>query len=264
MDGTYVQRGFLPRWLATFVGVAAALALTFVAFWMAHKPTVTTGATERVVAAAATLTPAPSPALTPPPPTASPAQSPKTHSADSGGAKATTAAKPPQDTAATAVNRLAADDPSGRHICYRVFLAGDGWQPPVCDGTMAGTTDQEKPITSINIAVYGVAGSAANAFVHDPASTNGQPKWQPTGWTAVIADGKDNYIGSSAKDAPNMSGFGINVGSGRICQIDHINAAADWGAQSCDGPRGAYNFGGTLINSRWLSAVKFTVPEASS
>ncbi|MHC3472986.1 ricin-type beta-trefoil lectin domain protein, partial [Streptomyces sp. 7R007] len=67
VEGTYVQRGFLPRWLATFFGVFLALAITFVMLWIAYKPSVSSGATESVVEAGGALTPSPTPtpALTP-------------------------------------------------------------------------------------------------------------------------------------------------------------------------------------------------------
>ncbi|GGJ64331.1 hydrogenase expression protein [Streptomyces brasiliensis] len=60
-EGTYVQRGFLPRWLATFFGVFVALAITFVLLWTAYKPSVNTGATEKPVEAGATLSPSTTP-----------------------------------------------------------------------------------------------------------------------------------------------------------------------------------------------------------
>jgi hypothetical protein len=67
VEGTYIQRGFLPRWLATFFGVVTALAITFVMLWIAYKPAVSSGATEKPVEAGNTLapTPTPTPALTP-------------------------------------------------------------------------------------------------------------------------------------------------------------------------------------------------------
>ncbi|MCF3137165.1 hydrogenase expression protein HypA, partial [Streptomyces olivochromogenes] len=170
---------------------------------------------------------------------------------------ATTTARPPQDTAATAVNRLAGSDPSGRHICYRAYVSGQGWQRPVCDGTMAGTTGQNKPIKALNIAVTGTGGSDANAFRHDPESTDGQGKWVKQ-WTGITADGRNNYIGSTKKSAPYMTGFAINIGSGRICQTAKVRGAA-WGGQGCADPRPDFVFGGTLENTRWLEAVKFTV-----
>ncbi|MEU6555524.1 RICIN domain-containing protein [Streptomyces sp. NPDC046915] len=61
VEGTYVQRGFLPRWLATFFGVFTALAVTFVMLWIAYKPNVGTGATEKTVEAGTTLAPSPTP-----------------------------------------------------------------------------------------------------------------------------------------------------------------------------------------------------------
>ncbi|MFG2792154.1 ricin-type beta-trefoil lectin domain protein [Streptomyces sp. NPDC048419] len=66
VEGTYIQRGFLPRWLATFFGVVTALAITFVMLWIAYKPAVNSGATEKPVEAGNTLapTPTPTPALT--------------------------------------------------------------------------------------------------------------------------------------------------------------------------------------------------------
>ncbi|CAM5649858.1 Hydrophobic W protein OS=Streptomyces fumanus OX=67302 GN=GCM10018772_05510 PE=4 SV=1 [Streptomyces fumanus] len=50
----------------------------------------------------------------------------------------TVTAKPPAETAATAVNQLAKKNP-GRHVCYRAYVSGRGWQKPVCDGAAAGT-----------------------------------------------------------------------------------------------------------------------------
>ena len=165
-------------------------------------------------------------------------------------------AKPALDTAATAVNQLARNDP-GRHICYRAYVASRGWQKPVCDGTVAGTTNQNRSIKALDIAVRGTGGVAANAFVHKPGSTDGKGVWKPH-WTANTADGKDIYIGSTKKNAPNMLGFAINIGSGgQICQAAHVGNIG-WGQWGCVGPRPDYVFGGTLSNDLWLDAVKFT------
>ncbi|RSS50731.1 peptidoglycan-binding protein, partial [Streptomyces sp. WAC06614] len=69
VEGKYVQRGFLPGWLATVLGVLLALAITFVMFWIAYRPDVRTAAVERLQEAGATLlpTPAPTPPLQPAP-----------------------------------------------------------------------------------------------------------------------------------------------------------------------------------------------------
>ncbi|MFF7134955.1 hypothetical protein ACFZBZ_21670 [Streptomyces sp. NPDC008196] len=171
--------------------------------------------------------------------------------------RATVTAKPRQDTAATAVNRLHRNDPSGRHICYRAYLSGQGWQKPVCDGTLAGTTSGSHPIKALNIAVHGGDGSSANAFVHDARSTDGRGKWAPQ-WTAVIGDGKDNYIGSTKSSAPYMTGFAINIGSGHVCRTAKVHGY-DWGSSDCADPRPGFIFGGALENTRWLEAVKLWV-----
>ncbi|MFE9702342.1 ricin-type beta-trefoil lectin domain protein [Streptomyces sp. NPDC005930] len=60
VEGTYVQRGFLPRWLATFLGIAVALTVAFVMIWIAYKPQVRTNATEQTQQAGAALAPSPS------------------------------------------------------------------------------------------------------------------------------------------------------------------------------------------------------------
>ncbi|MFE1587360.1 RICIN domain-containing protein [Streptomyces sp. NPDC058737] len=60
VEGTYVQRGFLPRWPATFLGIFTALALAFVMIWIAYKPQVRTSATEQTQQAGAALAPSPS------------------------------------------------------------------------------------------------------------------------------------------------------------------------------------------------------------
>ncbi|MFD6421079.1 hydrolase [Streptomyces sp. NPDC060198] len=270
IDGTFVQKGFLPRWLATFLGILLALTITFIALWFSHKPAVATGTHEKLVEAGATLAPTPTPqaTLAPPPTTAPTTAAPQaepseeSESGDGGGEKESTPPKAPEATAATAVNRMAKDDPSGRHICYRAFIKGEGWTDPVCDGTMAGNT-RSVPIVSLNFAVYGVGGSSANAFLHDPASTNGQGAWQPSQWTAIVADGKDNYIGGTDPEAEVMSGFAINVGSGQICQNIRFTGSEWDKAPTCQGPRNAYNFGGTVDNGHALEAVLFTVPPAA-
>ncbi|MFG3088828.1 hypothetical protein ACGGAI_14545 [Streptomyces antibioticus] len=211
----------------------------------------------------------PSPSPSPTKPKAKPKPTPKVPggAGGEGGAtvtvqppKATTTvtAKPPAETAATAVKRLARNDPSGRHICYRAYVSGRGWQKPVCDGTVAGTTGQNLPIKALNIAVSGTGGTAANAFVHNPRSTDGAGIWQPK-WTPNTADGKNIYIGSAKRNAPNMLAFAINVGSGgRICQATHVHDVG-WSETGCADPRPDFVTGGSFSNDRWLEAVKFTV-----
>jgi hypothetical protein len=172
-------------------------------------------------------------------------------------ATTTVTARPPQDTAAHAVKRLAASDPSGRHICYRAYVSGQGWQKPVCDGTIAGTSGQNRPIKALNIAVHGVDGSAANAFRHTSKPVDGRGRWQPS-WTAVTGDGRNFSIGTAKQNAPNMLGFAMNVGSGEICNTVRLRHR-DWSGRACSKPRPDFTFGGTLDNDVWLEAVKLTV-----
>ncbi|MEU3892010.1 hypothetical protein [Streptomyces sp. NPDC029041] len=172
-------------------------------------------------------------------------------------ATTTVTAGPPPDTAASAVKRLAASDPSGRHICYRAYVSGQGWQKPVCDGTMAGTAGRNRPVKALNIAVHGVGGSAANAFRHTAKPVDGRGEWQPS-WTAVTGDGRNFTIGSAKRNAPNMLGFAMNVGTGEICNTVRLRGH-DWGGRACSKPRPGFTFGGTLDNDVWLEAVKLTV-----
>ncbi|OQR60929.1 hydrogenase expression protein [Streptomyces maremycinicus] len=60
VDGTFVQRGFLPRWLATALSLTVALAIAFVMIWLAYKPQVTTSASEKLAETGSTALPSPS------------------------------------------------------------------------------------------------------------------------------------------------------------------------------------------------------------
>ncbi|MGW4983092.1 hydrolase [Streptomyces mirabilis] len=271
VEGTYVQRGFLPRWLATFLGVFMALAITFVMLWIAYKPKVSTSATEKLQEAGISTLPAPTPSLSQAPSSApadvpaapsQPQQSPESGGGGGGGGSTETkpkeSAAPQEETAATAVAQLAAQDP-GRHICYRVYLTDKGWTKPVCDGAMAGTMGQNRPIKSLNLATSDTDGTAATAFVYYPQSTDGKGHYNGP-WKGV-ADGSDLYIGSTKKDDPYMLGFAMNVGESKsvVCQTAHVHNEG-WHGLACDEPGGDnYIFGGTLSNQLWLEAVKFTV-----
>ncbi|MFF4291676.1 hydrogenase expression protein, partial [Streptomyces sp. NPDC001633] len=60
VDGTYIQRGFLPRWLATLFGTLLALAVTFALIWFNYKPHVQSLAQEQPVeAAVSSIAPSP-------------------------------------------------------------------------------------------------------------------------------------------------------------------------------------------------------------
>ncbi|MFI5964521.1 ricin-type beta-trefoil lectin domain protein [Streptomyces asoensis] len=59
VDGTFVQRGFLPRWLATALSLTLALAIAFVMIWLTYKPRVTTSASEKLAQTGSTALPSP-------------------------------------------------------------------------------------------------------------------------------------------------------------------------------------------------------------
>jgi hypothetical protein len=250
-----------------------ALAITFVMLWIAYKPQVRTSATEKLQEAGiSTLPPSPSTSAAPPTPPSPSAEAsvvpsaPRTQAASGSGGggggssetKPKESATPQEDTAATAVAQLAAQDP-GRHICYRAYLTDKGWTKPVCDGAMAGTVGQNRPIKSLNLATSDTDGTAATAFVYDSQSTNGNGHYFGP-WKGVV-DGADLYIGSTKKDDPYMLGFAMNVGQSKsvVCQTTHVHNEG-WHGLGCDEPGGDnYIFGGTLSNLLWLEAVKFTV-----
>ncbi len=66
VDGTYVQRSFLPGWLTPLFGILLALTIAFVMLWFAYRPTVTSSARELQEAAVSTLAPSPSAPQAPP------------------------------------------------------------------------------------------------------------------------------------------------------------------------------------------------------
>ncbi|MET9561589.1 MULTISPECIES: COG1470 family protein [Streptomyces] len=271
VEGTYVQKGFLPRWLATFLGIFMALAITFVMLWIAYKPQVRSSATEKLQEAGiSTLPPSASPSPEAPkapsapavttPPAATETQAAAGGAGAGGGGSEDKETKAPERTAATAVQKLAAQDPTGRHICYRVYVSGRGWTDAVCDGETAGTVGEETPLKAVNIAVSGTKGTSSAAFVHNPGSTNGEGHF-PDPWSGA-ADGIDNYVGSTKKDAPNMLGLTINVGGGdsSVCQTAHVRNDA-WLGLECDDPKSGFDFtySGTHNNDLWLEAIKLTV-----
>ncbi|MFI1418794.1 hypothetical protein ACH4VX_12500 [Streptomyces sp. NPDC020731] len=192
----------------------------------------------------------PSPVVEKPAPVTSSAsapvsESPKaTQKAKEARTKEREAPEVPPNTAAYAVQRLAASDP-GRHICYRVHRKGAGWTIPRCDGAMSG---QGLPITAINIAVVGAKRVSANEYV------------QKDGWTTPwsgAADGTDLTLGSAASNAPNLSGYAIGVDDGNVCH-HHKLGEHDWGTYLCESSEG-WRFGGSTEPNVWLESVKFNV-----
>ncbi|GAA4792717.1 hypothetical protein GCM10023220_18240 [Streptomyces ziwulingensis] len=193
-------------------------------------------------------TPVPEPPVQQQSAVAAPEPTPEKKTADSdAGQVKQEAPKPTPNTAALAVQRLATASP-GRHVCYRAYVQGSGWQTPVCDGATAGAEGQGRPIKAINIAVSDANGVNANEFI--------QKVGWPTKW-AGVPNGVDLTIGSARQDAPNMAGFGVSVNEGIVCQNTQVRDSG-WLGMGCDEP-GGYIFGGSLNEDHWLEAVRFTV-----
>ncbi|MGW2615553.1 hydrolase [Streptomyces sp. NPDC001500] len=265
VDGTFVQRGFLPRWLATALSLTVALAIAFVMIWLTYKPQVRSLASEKVAQADVnTLAPSPSatpsaPALVPTPPDAAAAPEAPASSAAAdggggggggGGGESKPPAKPKQETAAVAVNKLAARS-DGRHICYRAYVEDKGWQDPVCDGAIAGTTGKDLGIKALNIATARTGGVTGNAAHVDGGWLTGD-KW------SKASDGVDMYMGSSKPAVAVMEGFTIKTMEGSVCQNPHIKDRG-WLGNGCTKP-GDWIYGGSPMQDRLqLEAVRFTV-----
>ncbi|MFJ2648016.1 hypothetical protein ACIO1C_14930 [Streptomyces sp. NPDC087420] len=163
--------------------------------------------------------------------------------------KAVVKAKPPANTASLAVMKLATQN-AGRHICYRAYVKGIGWQAPVCDGAEAGTQGQNRPITALNIAVSSTNGVNATPW------TMGEGYKAP--WKGA-ADGGDLYIGVASSSAPALGGFGINIGQPLVCVNAFVTDRA-WLGLRCDNPGGEnLIFAGTLEKTLALQAIRLTV-----
>ncbi|MFJ4617644.1 RICIN domain-containing protein [Streptomyces sp. NPDC088812] len=64
VEGTFVQRGFLPRWLATALSLTLALAIAFIMIWLTYKPQVRSLAAEKLAEAGVSTLAPPSPSAT--------------------------------------------------------------------------------------------------------------------------------------------------------------------------------------------------------
>jgi hypothetical protein len=280
VDGTYIQHAVAPRWLAACVGVLAALAITFTMLWIANKPRVVTSATEDMQpASVSTLPPLPAPASQTPelpaagasaPPAAAETPAGQDDGAGSGGGGEAEKKEPEAPkkkaaprTAATVVRERAADDPGGRHICYRLYVEDTGWTDVACDDEVAGTPGSGKRLLAVNIATAGTNGNWGGANVHNPNPSADDPDQNnfPDG-NAGVVDGIDHYIGSTKPDAPTMRGFTLNVdnGKGNVCQTSYVHNAT-WLGLACDKPGEGLDltYVGTHDNDGWIEAVRLRV-----
>ncbi|WP_431033370.1 hydrolase [Streptomyces sp. P6-2-1] len=257
IDGTYIQRGFLPRWLATCLGILLALAITFAMLWFGHQPHVTTRAEEQMEQAGSPLAPSPSPQPPLPPTPSTPAESPAAQPQPSqspqdnggGGEKKPEERKPPVETAATALHRKVREDPDAPHICYRLRYEGGQWSKPACENTLGAYDRTGPPITGMNIAASSVDGVSAQAHVTDASGT---PKWLP--WTPV-RDNQDIYIGADGDYPPFMIGLNISVGKFQICHVAHFHLTNSLGELVCDKARPETLFIGTNDNRKAIDGM---------
>ncbi|WP_405767723.1 hydrolase [Streptomyces sp. NBC_00080] len=268
VEGTFVQRGFLPRWLATALSLTVALAIAFVMIWLAYKPQVNSSANEKLAeAGVSTLAPSPSatpsaPALVPTPTAPVVVEAPASSQAPAdggsgsggggggGGTESKAPVKPKQETAADAVNKLAARS-DGRHICYRAYVADKGWQDPVCDGAIAGTTGKNLAIKALNIATARTGGVTGNA-AHVVGGWLTGDKWSKAG------DGVNMWMGSSKPAVAAMEGYTIKTIEGSVCQNAHVKDRG-WLGNGCT-KAGDWIYGGSPMEQKLqLEAVRFTV-----
>ncbi|MGH4036149.1 hydrolase [Actinomycetota bacterium Odt1-20B] len=259
--GTFVQRGILPGWLATTFGLLIALAIAFVVIWLSYSPRVQTVAREKPQEAG-NVAPSSPPISSPPPkPEEKPDKPAEKPGGDGGGGSDGGGGggggggdekpqKPKKQTAADAVNKLA-ERSEGRHICYRAFVAGEGWQDPVCDGAEAGTVGKGTPIKALNIAVVNTQG------------VSGTGAWVGEGWRQEIPwtnadDGKNMYFGSSKDADPALEGYTIKVFDGATCSTARLKDE-DWQDEVCTDPGGWKYVGSPIDAYKQLEAVRFTV-----
>ncbi|GAA0479976.1 hypothetical protein ACFQ2B_29760 [Streptomyces stramineus] len=169
------------------------------------------------------------------------AQSP---SADTGRSGTTVGA--PRTAAEAVKAELAKRGPStadARIICYRAHVADIGWQPVVCDGTVAGTAGQSRAVEALEIATGNVGGLCANAHLRDIG-------WQGT---RCAGDYQNVLVGTTGQ-ARRMEALSISVGSGTVTARAHVQNIGWMGAT-----RGASVTVGTTGSSLRLEAVQLWV-----
>ncbi|MFH8349134.1 hydrolase [Streptomyces sp. NPDC018045] len=259
VNGTFVQRGVLPGWLATTFGLLLALTIAFVTIWLAYRPQVQSVAREKPEKAGQLAPPRPSAPISSPPPkpdekAGEPSGKPdkggqEKPKGDGGGGGGEPAKEPPEETAATAVRALAARS-EGRHICYRAYV-GDGWQDAVCDGAEAGTVGKGEPIKALNIAVSGTNGvTGAGAYVVEG--------WREGDTWEKAADEEDMVLGSTESADSPLQGFTLQVFDGFVCHDAYVKDR-HWMGQGCTDP-GKWKYGGSPMELKLqMEAVRFTV-----
>ncbi|MCI3928224.1 hydrolase [Streptomyces sp. AN091965] len=260
VDGTFVQRGILPGWLATTFGLLVAVAIAFVMIWLTYQPQVKSVAREKPAEAGKIKPVSPSAPISSAPPAPDekddePAGKPDEGASekpesggggDGGGGGDSEEDEPEEQTAADAVRELAADS-EGRHICYRAYVQDDGWQDPVCDGAEAGTVGEDKPIRSLNIAVSGTGGvNATAAYVTE--------HWRAGDDWKNAGDTEDLYIGDKDSNHP-MEGFSISVPDGSVC-FEAYAKDTEWIQEVCTPEGKDFYAGAPMEEDRQLEGIR--------
>ncbi len=260
VDGTFVQRGVLPGWLATTFGLLVAVAIAFVMIWLTYQPQVKSVAGEKPAEAGKIKPVGPSAPISSAPPAPdkkddAPAEKPDEGASekpegggggDGGGGGGSEEDESEEQTAADAVRELAANG-EGRHICYRAYVQGDGWQDPVCDGAEAGTVGEDKPIRSLNIAVSGTGGvNATAAYVTE--------HWRAGDDWKNAGDTEDLYIGDKDSNYP-MEGFSISVPDGSVC-FEAYAKDTEWIQEVCTPEGKDFYAGAPMEEDRQLEGIR--------
>ncbi|MFJ8386650.1 polysaccharide deacetylase [Streptomyces sp. NPDC094438] len=133
--------------------------------------------------------------------------------------------------------------PNARVICYAAHVQDIGWQPAVCDGSVAGTTGQSRRMEALAISTSGVGGVCANAHLADIG-------WQ--GW-ACGRDGDVVTVGTTGQSR-RMEALGVQVGSGSVGAQAHVEGYGWLGSVS-----GNPVYVGTTGQSRRMEAVRIWV-----
>ncbi|MFI9274432.1 RICIN domain-containing protein [Kitasatospora sp. NPDC052896] len=213
VDGMYVQRGVLPRWLATVLGIGLALLTAFLTLWFGHQPAVASQASALVAQPSASpIAPsAPAPQPVSPPTAAAPTQAapvvapPQPQPSSGGGAPA------PAQTQAAPAPAPPQPQPS----------SGGGAPAP------AQPQSQGNPAVEIVGQASGRCITVTNGVA--PGGKDGEPLelddctkavWQQ--WTFVL-DGTPDYRGTIHSLGLCMDAAGASTADGTTVQLANCN-----------------------------------------
>ncbi|MET9258484.1 hypothetical protein [Amycolatopsis sp. NPDC004079] len=148
---------------------------------------------------------------------------------------------------AAAVRRQAAAHPAAaRHICYAAHVENIGWQQPVCDGAVAGTTGQGLRLEALDIVVSQVGGVCAAAHV------------EGLGWGPVTCAGENTTVAvGTVGRGLRLEALHINVNSGTVCANAHVENIGWQGVSCASAP--SFALAGTTGRGLRMEAIQLTV-----